>query len=618
MASASPHFARILRKRLCRRSVLRVSAGLPLAYSAAVFGQLAGACGDGDSTLAFDSIRPNRLDQVTVAEGYEARPLISWGDPISSDAPPFDVQAQSPAAQARQFGYNSDFIAILPLPNFQSPVSDRALLWNNHEYLNPELMFPNYDPEAPTREQVDIGILAQGASVVEIRLVHGRWTPNLDSSFNRRITGETLMNIGGPAAGDPRMRTADGPTGMVARGMFYNCGGGVTPWGTMLTDEENFYECFGNRPEGGPNDAVHRRYGVRTEPSEYRWEFYHDRFDVTKSPNEVFTTGYVVEVDPYDPDAMPTKHTALGRLRHEASTVVLAPDRRVVVYGGDDWRFEYIYRFVSTRVYDPSNRSANLSLLDDGVLYAARYDADGSGEWIPLAAGHGPLAEWSRADVAINTRGAADLVGATPMDRPEDIDVSPITGRVYAAFTENVDRSEEHVDAANPRAPNHYGHVIEMTPSAGDHAAPTFSWDILFLGGDPTNPKHAASVAEIDSARVAPLANPDNLVFDQQGTLYVCTDGQPDTLGSNDGLFAVSVDGADRGRARQLLSVPVGAELASGYFSPDGRWFFGSAQHPGEGSTFESPSSTYPDGPGNPPRPGVFTVRKVDGGLIGS
>lgn len=435
---------------------------MPLAYSAAVFGQLAAACGDGDSdrSLAFDSIRPNRLDKLTVADGYQARPLISWGDPITNDAPPFDAQAQSPAAQARQFGYNSDFIAILPLPSFQSRVFDRALLWNNHEFLNPELMFPKYNPEAPTREQVDIGILAMGASIVEISLVNGRWTPNRASPLNRRITGETLMKIRGPAAGDPRLRTTDDPAGMVARGRFYNCGGGVTPWGTMLTDEEDFSKCFGNRPEGGPHDAVHRRYGVRIGPSDYRWEHFHERFDVTKSPNEVFTAGYVVEVDPYDPDAMPTKRTALGRLRHEASTVVLASDRRVVVYGGDDWRFEYVYRFVSTRVYDPSNRSANLSLLDDGVLYAARYDADGSGEWIPLEAGHGPLAEWSDADVAINTRGAADLVGATPMDRPEDIDVSPITGRVYAAFTNNVDRTEEQVDAANPRAPNHFGHVI--------------------------------------------------------------------------------------------------------------------------------------------------------------
>ena len=283
------------------------------------------------------SIQPNSLDQVTVAAGYRTRPLISWGDPITGDAPPFDVHAQSPSAQAKQFGYNSDFIALLPLPDYRSAVSDRALLWNNHEFLNPELMFPNYDPEAPTREQVDIGLQAQGASIVEICLANGRWKPDRHSPFNRRITGQTLMNIRGPAAGDPRLRTAADPSGTVARGTFYNCGGGVTPWGTMLTDEEDFYKCFGNRPESGPHDAVHRRYGVRTGPSDYRWERYHDRFDVTKSPNEVFTTGYVVEVDPYDPDSIPTKHTALGRLRHEASTVVLAPDRRVVVYCGDDW-----------------------------------------------------------------------------------------------------------------------------------------------------------------------------------------------------------------------------------------------------------------------------------------
>ncbi len=618
MASSSAPFGDVLRTRLRRRSVLRVAAGLPLAYSAAAFGQLAAACAEGNDAPAFDFIQPNSLDQVTVAAGYRTRPLISWGDPITGDAPPFDVHAQSPAAQAKQFGYNSDFIALLPLPDYRSAVSDRALLWNNHEFLNPELMFPNYDPEAPTREQVDIGLLAQGASIVEVRLANGRWEPDRNSRFNRRITGQTLMNIRGPAAGDPRLRTAADPTGTVARGMFYNCGGGVSPWGTVLTDEEDVHTCFGNRPAGGPYDAVHRRYGIRTGASDYRWEQYHDRFDVTKSPNDVFTTGYVVEVDPYDPDSTPTKHTALGRLRHEASTVVLAADGRVVVYCGDDGRFEYVYRFVSTNPYDSSSRLANLTLLDDGVLYVARYEGDGTGEWIPLVAGRGPLADWSGADIAVNTRGAADLVGATPMDRPEDVDVNPINGRIYAAFTNNIDRTEEQVDAANPRAPNHHGHVIEMTPGEGDHASATFSWEILFLGGDPGNPSHAAFYAGIDSNDVTPLANPDNLLFDQRGTLYVCTDGQPVTLGSNDGLFAVPVSGPDRGRARQLLSVPVGAELASGCFSPDGRWFFGSAQHPGEGSTFESPSSTYPDGPGNPPRPGVFTVSKVDGGLIGA
>lgn len=618
MTTRAMPFARILRQRVRRRSVLTVAAGLPLAFSAAALGRLPTARADIGATLAFDPIQPNRLDQVTVAAGYRAQTLISWGDPVTSDAPPFDIQAQSPAAQARQFGYNSDFIAILPLPDYRYAVSDRALLWNNHEFLNPELMFPNYDPDAPTRAQVDIGIMAQGASIVEIRLLNGRWTPDRNSGFNRRITGQTLMDIRGPAAGDPRLRTAADPTGTVARGMFYNCGGGVTPWGTVLTDEEDFYKCFGNRPQGGPHEAVHHRYGIRTGPSDYGWERFHDRFDVARTPNEVFKTGYVVEVDPYNPDSVPIKHTALGRLYHEASTVVVAPDRRVVVYAGDDGRFEYVYRFVSARPYDPFNRLANQSLLDDGVLYVARYDADGSGEWIPLLAGRGPLADWSRADVAINTRGAADLVGATPMDRPEDVDVNPITGRIYAAFTNNVDRTEERVDAANPRAPNHYGHVIEMTPSDRDHAAPTFTWEILFLGGDPTNPEHAASYAGIDPARVTPLANPDNLLFDQRGTLYVCTDGQPKTLGGNDGLFAVPVGGPDRGRAMQLLSVPIGAELASGYFTPDGRWFFGSAQHPGEDSTLENPSSTYPGGPGTPPRPGVFTVSKTDGGLIGA
>ena len=616
---ASRPFAEILGARLRRRSLLKVAAAsVPLAYSASALSCLPGADTDSGVSLAFEPIAPNSDDTVTVADGYRARPLISWGDPVLDDAPAFDINAQTPAAQARQFGYNSDFIAFLPLPDARDPAADRGLLWNNHEYINPELMFPGYDPEAPTREQVDIGILAHGASIVELRLVDGEWTTVRNSRFNRRITGETLMNIRGPAAGDDRLRTADDPSGAVARGMLNNCGGGVTPWGTVLTDEEDFFEYFGNRPEGGPHAEVHRRYQIPTGDSVYLWERHRDRFDVSKTPNEVFRTGYVVEVDPYDPASTPTKLTALGRFRHEASSVTLAPDGRVVVYSGDDDRFEYVYRFISRRTYDPSDRAANMTLLHRGALAAARYNDDGSGEWIPLVAGQGPLADWSPADVAVNTRGAADLVGATPMDRPEDVEVNPVNGRIYAAFTKNKQRTADQVDAANPRADNRYGHVIEMAPTGGDHSASTFDWEILFLGGDPANPEHAISAAGIEPAPVAPLANPDNVLFDPRGVLYVCTDGQPSALGVNDGLFGVPVSGPDRGRARQLLSVPVGAELASGYFTPDGRWFFGAVQHPGEESTLAAPSSSYPGGPGTPPRPGVFAVNKIDGGPIGT
>ena len=616
---ASRPFSEILGRRLLRRSFLKVaSAGIPLAYSASALSCLPGADTGNGASLTFEPIAPNSDDKITVAAGYEARPLISWGDPVASDAPAFDINAQSPAAQAKQFGYNSDYIAFLPLPDARNPVSDRGLLWNNHEYINPELMFPGYDEEAPTREQVDIGIMAHGASIVELRLADGEWTAVRNSRFNRRITGDTLMNIRGPAAGDDRLKTAADPSGAAARGMLNNCGGGVTPWGTVLTDEEDFFEYFGNRPNGGPHDEVHRRYQITTEASEYRWELHHDRFDVAKTPNEVFKTGYVVEVDPYDPTSVPTKLTALGRFRHEASTVTLAPDGRVVVYSGDDHYFEYVYRFISRRAYDPSDRAANMTLLHWGTLAVARYDDNGAGQWIPLIAGQGPLAGWSPADLAINTRGAADLVGATPMDRPEDVEVNPVNGRIYAAFTKNAQRTADQVDAANPRADNRYGHVIEMAPTGGDHSASTFAWEILFLGGDPTNPEHAVSAAGLDPAAVAPLANPDNVLFDPRGVLYVCTDGQPEALGVNDGLFGVPVAGPDRGRAMQLLSVPVGAELASGCFTPDGRWFFGAAQHPGEGSTLADPSSNYPDGPGNAPRPGVFAVRKSDGGPIGA
>ena len=621
MRTKAEPFAEMLKRSVSRRSLVRAAgAAVPLAIAASALGCETPSPTAVGPTPAFVPIQGTSADTVTVAPGYAWHLLISWGDPVLRDAPTFDVANQSAAAQAKQFGYNCDFLAFMPLPDHQSTVSDRGLLWNNHEYTNPELMFSNWSVDATTREIVDIELAAHGASVVEIRLIDGRWTPVATSVYNRRLTALTPMTLAGPAAGDARLQTSADPTGTQVLGMLSNCGGGVTPWGTILTDEENFQDYFGNRAllPDGPRQAAYTRYELPAAHSERRWEEHYDRFDIAKEPNEANRFGYVVEVDPYDPDSTPIKHTALGRFRHEASTVVTTPDRRAVVYSGDDARFEYVYKFISTGRYSPDDRAANFSVLDDGLLYAAKFHDDGAGEWLPLEAGAGELAEFSAADIAINTRLAGDAVGATPMDRPEDIEWNPVNGKVYATMTENKLRTSEQVDAANPRAENLLGHVIEITETGNDPASTTFDWEIFILGGDPANPDHAAFYAGIDPSLVSPLANPDNVLFDQRGTLYVCTDEQSKNLAINDGLYAIPVAGPDRGRAMQLLSVPVGAELASAIFTPDNRHLFGSAQHPGEGSTYAEPTSDYPDGDGRPPRPGVFAVRKLDGGVIGT
>jgi secreted PhoX family phosphatase len=419
--------------------------------------------------------------------------------------------------------------------------------------------------------------------------------------------------------------TSTDASGTTVAGTLNNCAGGITPWGTFVTCEENFHQYFGNLGNldaSHPAIPVHERYGLPETASERRWEKFYDRFDLTKEPNEPFRFGWAVEIDPYDPQSTPKKRTALGRFKHEGVTVGIAPDGRVALYMGDDERFDYVYKFVSTGAYNPNDRMANMDLLDDGVLYAAKFNDDGTGEWLPLVFGQGPLTEangfTSQADVLIKTRLAADALGATKMDRPEDIEISPVNGRVYMALTNNTRRGKEGypgVDAANPRAENAWGHIIELTEDAGDYASTTFRWEIFILCGDPED--ESTYFAGFPKEKVSAVANPDNLAFDPQGNLWISTDGQPSSLAVNDGVFAVPVDGSNRGYLRQFFSAVPGAEAASLCFTPDGTTLFVSVQHPSEGGTFEQPLTTWP-GTSAPPRPSIVAIQKIGGGPIGS
>lgn len=328
----------------------------------------------------------------------------------------------------------------------------------------------------------------------------------------------------------------------------------------------------------------------------------------------------MVEVDPYDPGSVPVKRTALGRFRHEAAATVLSRSGRAVVYSGDDERFEYVYKFVSDRPHDPSGRRRNFDLLDSGTLHVARFDDDGTGEWLPLRFGEGPLvppAFSSQADVLIRTRAAGDALGATRMDRPEDIEANPATGTVYVALTNNTRRgvgSNPGTDAANPRANNRYGHVIELLEEAGNHAATRFRWEIFLLCGDPADP--GTYFAGFDRSKVSPIANPDNIAFDRHGTLWISTDGQPASLGVNDAIHAVPTTGPERGWVKQFLSAVPGSEVASLAFTPNEHALFASIQHPGEGGSLAAPTSTWPEGPSGPARPSVIVVTSERGGPI--
>jgi len=619
--SQGESFQEVLEEALTRREFLRSVLGSALVLSAPSWLASSAAASE-RAGLRFVPVGLSREDRVWVPSGYLTEVVIRWGDPVEAEAPPFDPLRQSGEAQARQFGYNCDFVTFFPLPQ-GSRRPDQGLLWVNHEYTNPELMFFGYPQGSPTREMVDVELAAHGGSVVEVgRTAGGSWAYRRKSRFNRRITGETPCVLTGPAAGHEWLRTREDPTGTRVRGTLNNCAGGFTPWGTVLTCEENFHQYFANAgqlPDQDPRKRVHARYGIPRGPSERRWELHHARFDVSQEPNEPFRFGWVVEVDPYDPTFVPRKRTALGRFKHEGATVVVARDRRVVVYSGDDERFEYVYKFVSRDAFRPGDRAHNLGLLDAGTLYVARFYPDGSGEWLPLVFGQGPLTPEngfrSQADVLVNTRRAADLVGATKMDRPEDVEAHPHTGTVYVVCTNNTRRTADQVDPANPRPANRHGHVLELFEAGGDHTATRFRWQVFLLCG---NPRDADTYfAGYPKERVSPISCPDNIVFDGSGHLWIATDGQPAALGYNDAVYVVPVAGPERGRVRQFLSGPVGCEICGPEFTPDFRTLFCAIQHPGEGGTLDRPISRWPDGT-LPPRPSVVAVRHREGAVVGS
>jgi secreted PhoX family phosphatase len=645
----------LLERRLSRRAVMAGSCELT------ALSLVAGAAWADDEpspTLAFATVQPSKSDTVIVPAGYRAQTLVRWGDPLLGGVDPLDPRAVAagallePAAaraQAGQFGYNCDGLAVFPLDD------RRALLCVNHEYADPGLLFPGW-AEARTARELPAFVRANpsvvaymqaavGVSVVEIE--RGRaWSHRVASRYNRRVTATSPIEIAGPARLHPLLnpRAQDAP---VAFGTFGNCASGGTPWGTYLTAEENVDEYFGNGAAAtvaADLAAVHARFGFRPRDSVYRWEYADPRFDSALNPAESLKFGWIVEIDPLDPGRAPKKRTALGRLKHECATTTLARDGRVAVYSGDDAQFEYLYKFVTAGRFDPANRDANRDLLDEGTLYVARFFDDGRGEWLPLVFGEHPelvpgRGFASQGDVVLRCREAADRVGATPLDRPEDVAVNPRTGNVYVSCTQNLQRGageaevsgrriELRTSGVSPRAPNPSGHIVEIAEQSADAAATAFRWEIFVLAGEPDAtrllsalpPEHTASLAAnliyfggtTDAAAVSAFANPDNLGFDAQGNLWIVTDGaQPGD--NNNGCFVCPTEGPGRGAVRQFMSGPVGAELAGCELAADQRTLFLSVQHPGSGGIATAPLSRWPDGGDAAPRPSVIAIATTDG-----
>jgi secreted PhoX family phosphatase len=641
----------VIARRYSRREILKGSLGVAAATT--LFGENALIAGRAEAqalpSANFKELAAGVDERHHIAEGYTADVLFSWGDPIFDDMTAFDPHKLTGEEQARRFGYNNDYLAFFPLGN----AGDRGLLCINHEYVNSEVMFPGInrlkrsDFSKITAAHVAVEMAAHGVTVAEIVREDERWRPVLNGKSNRRITASTPMTFDGPAAGHARMKTSTDPEGLRVLGTLNNCAGGNTPWGTYLTAEENFHGYFSaDTPDfvdklrvagpSGTGGAEARSYLRNRIPSAwYNWGSYHTRFNVEREPHEPNRFGWIVEIDPSDPTSTPVKHTALGRFSHEGAECLVDKSGRIVLYSGDDARFEYIYRFVSRDRYRESDRAHNMRLLSEGTLSVARYNEDGTLDWLPLVFGEGPLTPengfHSQADVVIDARIAADLLKATPMDRPEDVQPSPRTGKVYAILTNNDRRTAARTNAANPRPENAFGHIIEMTPPDGDHVAARFTWDMLIACGDP-------AVAEV-GARWNPattadgwFSSPDNCAFDADGRLWIATDQGTGWLktGKADGLYAVDTEGSLRGRSRLFFRGPIGAEVCGPCFTPDGETLFLAVQHPGidgvhawkpfaRPSTFEDPATRWPDfEPDMPPRPSLLVVRRKGGGRIAS
>jgi hypothetical protein len=579
-----------------------------------------------DSLLGFPTIPAATTDSISLPPGYNASVLISWGQPLHTDSPAFDASGNGSAkAQELQFGDNNDGMSLFPFPGDEN----RALMAINNEYTNYRYLFP-HGGQPTSAEDVHKAQAAEGVSVIEVQRSNGQWQFVQGSPYNRRIHGNTPIRMSGPASGDAWLKTAADNSASKVLGTFQNCANGKTPWGTYLTCEENFTDCFGSSNPQQAFDAGQKRYGASVASKDIGWHPHDPRFDLAKNPNELNRHGWVVEIDPFDPHSTPVKRTALGRFKHENAALGETRDGRAVVYMGDDERGEFIYKFISRDPIDHKNPTANRNLLDHGTLYVARFDngdgnpdqPKGKGQWLELTHGKNGLNAANgfanQAQVLIHARLAASLLGATRMDRPEWIVVSPKDGQVYCTLTNNVKRGEEGqpVNGPNPREKNIYGQILRWRESADDQGAMTFDWDLFLIAG---NPGVHPGDAKAGSANITPqnmFNSPDGLGFDADGRLWILTDGDYSNSGDFAGMGNNQMLCANptTGEIRRFMVGPVGCEVTGIAFAPDQRTLFVGIQHPGE-----SGGSTFPEHlPNGKPRSSVMAIRRDDGGIIGA
>ncbi len=572
--------------------------------------------------IGFEPIAASTADTVVVPKGYKVTNLISWGDPIFENAPEFDPSGKAPSSsQALQFGDNTDGMTLFPLSD------DRAVMAVNNEYTNNDLLF-DHQGKNMTADDVKKAQNAHGVSVFEIKKTAEGWVVDRGGKLNRRITANTPMQLTGPAAGHDLLKTAADASGKEVLGTFNNCANGETPWGTYLTCEENFHNYFGTADEAYAVPAAQKRYGIKPEDKRYQWSKFDERFDLAKNPNEPNRHGWVVEIDPMDPNAKPLKRTALGRFKHENAALMIDNSGHAVVYLGDDERGEHLYKFVSKGKYDANNKAANRKLLEEGTLYVAKFNAaegemKGQGEWVELTFGKNGLTPENgfnnQAEVLIHTRLAATQVGGTTMDRPEWVAVHPSKKMAFCTLTNNKNRGKKDnqpVGGPNPRAANKYGQIVRWMPAQGDHTAATFDWDLYVVAGNPTVHKDSLRAGSANVTAENMFNSPDGLGFDKAGRLWIMTDGKYSNkddfagMGNNQMLCG----DPESGEIHRFLVGPVAAEVTGLTFTPDQKTMFVGIQHPGE----KGKPSHFPGGGNSKPRSTIVMVTREDGGVIGA
>ena len=618
-----PHeqdFDRVVERAISRRGFL--GGALAFGSGAAVMGtsflDVGAAFAQQASRFAFGEIEAQTDGTVHVPDGYTWRVLARWGDPLFSDAPAFDpTTGIGLEGSDRVFGENTDGMELFS-------IGGHEVLVVNSEYTNNDINVTDITDELPSSADAVRTLQSfQGVTVMEVAEGEDGWSIVVDSPFNRRITQNTPMTIDGPAAGHDLLKTEADPTGTRSLGTFNNCGAGRTPWGTYLTCEENFNGYFGSTaglPEDATIAAGYKRYGINETGFDYNYHTFDPRFDVSKNPNEPHRAGYVVEIDPTDPQSTPVKRTALGRIKHENAEVTLAPDGRVVVYMGDDERGEFIYKWLSRDAYVPGGDTS--TLLTEGQLFVAKFNDDMTGEWIELT----PEATgMDAASIAIFTRTAGSAVGATTMDRPEWIAVNPTAVEAYCCLTNNSRRGvktdsgsvranaggdEMALNAANPREANDYGQIVRWRPHDDNHASGTFDWDLYVMAGNPTV-HDATAYAGSKNINAGNLFNsPDGMAIDTAGIIWIQTDGEDSNEGDFAGMGNNQMLAGDpvTGEIRRFLTGPKGSEVTGLCWSSDLRTMFVGIQHP---------SKPFPDGPDSLPRSAIVAVKRDDNAPVG-